>query len=613
MNKQIKNYLKNYSDNLNIVNKLIVSAYLKFNNLKVKNNEYILSLLKGNDKNEIDTFLNLINESSRTFNFEDVINLFEITIPTKDVVVNGAIYTPKFIREYIVNNSLSPLKINPEVIIADIACGSGAFLYTAARFIKSKTQYSLYDIYKSNIYGLDISEYAIERTKILLSLFAITEGEDRKEFEFNLFHGNTLDFNWHQQVKNFDDFDAIIGNPPYVRTKNLDLTSKALMKNWGVASSGNADLYIPFFEIGIKYLKDGGHLGYITVNTFKKSVNARALRNLFNELSLDLDILDFGSHQVFDDKLTYTCIVFLQKKHSDHINYLKTSPDDLKEYQNINFTKIHYHLLDHHNGWLLANESILKNINAIEKTGTPLGEKTTIKNGLATLQNSLYIFKPHKEDTNYFYMIYDGKEYKIEKRICRDVIKPNKLKSSEELETLKEKIIFPYNIDNKIATVMNEDFIKKIYPNTYKYLLEYKHLLLQRDKSKETKYRWYEFGRSQSINDYGKKLLFPYMSNKPYFVYSDNEDLMFYAGYAIYSSSERELKIIEKILKSKVFWYYIQHTSKPYSSDYFALAKNYVKNFGVCNLSKSEEDFLLSNASQAEIDIFLMSKYQLTL
>jgi hypothetical protein len=258
MNKQIKDYLKNYSDNLNIVNKLIVSAYLKFNDLKVKNNEYILSLLKGNDKNEIDTFLNLINGSSQTFNFEDVINLFEITIPTKDVVVNGAIYTPKFIREYIANNSLSPLYINPEVMIADIACGSGAFLYTAAKFIKSKTQYSLYDIYKSNIYGLDISEYAIERTKILLSLFAITEGEDREEFEFNLFHGNTLDFDWHQQVKNFDGFDAIIGNPPYVRTKNLDLTSKALMKNWCVASSGNADLYIPFFEIGIKYLKDGG-------------------------------------------------------------------------------------------------------------------------------------------------------------------------------------------------------------------------------------------------------------------------------------------------------------------------------------------------------------------
>lgn len=613
MNKQIKDYLKNYSDNLHIVNKLIVSAYLKFNDLKVNNNEYILSLLKGNDKNEIDTFLNLINESSQTFNFEDVINLFEITIPIKDVVVNGAIYTPKFIREYIVNNSLSSLNISPEVIIADIACGSGAFLYTAAKFIKGKTQYSLYDIYKNNIYGLDISEYAIERTKILLSLFAITEGEDRKKFEFNLFHGNTLDFDWHQQVKNFDGFDTIIGNPPYVRTKNLDLTSKALMKNWCVASSGNADLYIPFFEIGIKYLKENGCLGYITVNTFKKSVNARALRKLFGELSLSLKILDFGSHQVFDDKMTYTCIVFMQKKYSDHINYLKTSPDDLKGSQNINFTKIHYNLLDHHNGWLLADNTILKNINAIEKMGTPLGKKTTIKNGLATLQNSLYIFKPHKEDGDYFYMVYAGKDYKIEKSICRDVIKPNKLKSSEELETLKEKIIFPYNVDNKVATVMNEDFIKRTYPNTYKYLLEYKHLLLQRDKSKEKKYRWYEFGRSQSINDYGKKLLFPYMSNKPYFVYSNDENLMFYAGYAIYSSSERELKIIEKILKSKVFWYYIQNSSKPYSSNYFALAKNYVKNFGICALSKSEEDFLLSCDSKAELDTFLMSKYNISL
>jgi hypothetical protein len=187
------------------------------------------------------------------------------------------------------------------------------------------------------------------------------------------------------------------------------------------------------------------------------------------------------------------------------------------------------------------------------------------------------------------------------------------LKSSEEIETLKEKIIFPYNVENKVATIMNEDFLNRTYPHAYEYLLEHKHLLLQRDKSKEKKYRWFEFGRSQSINDYGKKLLFPYMSNKPYFVYSDDEHLIFYAGYAIYSSSERELKIIEKILKSKVFWYYIQNSSKPYSSNYFALAKNYVKNFGICALSKSEEDFLLSCDSKAELDTFLMSKYNISL
>lgn len=609
MNKQIKEYLKNYSDDLNIVNKLIVSAYLKFNSLKVRDNKLLLSLLSGNDKKEIDTFLKLIHSNSDVFNFEDVINLFEITIPSKDIVVNGAIYTPNYIREYINNSSVAKLNITHETKVADISCGSGAFLYTVSKYIKDTTSYNLFDIYKNNIFGLDIAEYAIERTKILLTLFAITVGEDKEEFEFNLYKGNTLDFDWHKIEKDFIGFDAIVGNPPYVRTKNLDTSSKKLFSRWSVTASGNTDLYIPFFEIGIKYLKEDGYLGYITINTFKRSVNARELRKFFSVESLDLKILDFGSEQIFDNKMTYTCLVIIHKSHSNQLSYCRVSSVDIKFSRDINLTKIQYNLLDHKKGWMLANEHILKNIHAIENTGTPLGEKTVIKNGLATLQNSLFIFKPYREDDKYYYMEYNSKNYKIEKEICRSAIKPNKLKTSKEIEELMEKIIFPYQVVNNITTVMDENYFKNTYPFAYEYLLEHKSLLLQRDKNKDKKYQWFEFGRSQAINDYGKKLLFPYMSNKPYFVYTDNENLLFYAGYAIYGKSTRELQVIKKILKSKVFWYYIQHTSKPYSSNYFALAKNYVKDFGICELTEKEEDFLLKTTSKAKIDEFLISKY----
>ena len=133
MNKQIKDYLKFFSDDLSIVNKLIVSAYLEFNNIKVSKNKHILSLLRGNDKKEIKNFLKLIRDHSEVFNFEDIINLFEITIPQKDIVVNGAIYTPKYIREYITNNSLIHFNISKEIKIADISCGSGAFLRSEER------------------------------------------------------------------------------------------------------------------------------------------------------------------------------------------------------------------------------------------------------------------------------------------------------------------------------------------------------------------------------------------------------------------------------------------------------------------------------------------------
>lgn len=612
--KEVKEYLAQISDDLNIVSKLIIAAYLEFNHLHVTRNKLILSHLEGNDKQKIHEFVELLKKKSDTFDFEDLIHLFEITIPSGDIVVNGAIYTPGYIKKYIVDSVLSKIeKLDyMSIKVGDIACGSGAFLYTVADIINQNTDKSFFDIFKDNIFGLDISDYAIDRTEILLSLLAISKGEDIEEFHFNLFVGNALKFNWYKKYPSFSGFDAVVGNPPYVRTKHIDETTKLLMKKWKVAQSGNSDLYIPFFEVGVKYLCDNGILGYITVNTFKRSVNARNLRKYFEDESLDLTMLDFGNHQVFEDKLTYTSIVFIQKSKSLSLKYKKVSLDVIKQDKTIEFSKILYSSLDAHKGWILGEKDVLKNIHIIENTGTALGERVKIRNGLATLSNSVFIFKALNEDDVYYYFLENNQEYKIEKAICRDVIKPNRLKSEKQIKELTEKIIFPYSVDAlKNLIVFEEEYFEKNYPEAYDYLGTHKTQLLARDKGKPKKYKWFEFGRSQSLRDYGKKLLFPYMADKPYYVYTNNIDLMFYAGYAIYSESSRELKLLKKILESNIFWYYIKNTSKPYSSNYYAFSKNYVKDFGVCELSKEEEDKLLKMTDKNKINDFLIQKYKL--
>jgi hypothetical protein len=159
--------------------------------------------------------------------------------------------------------------------------------------------------------------------------------------------------------------------------------------------------------------------------------------------------------------------------------------------------------------------------------------------------------------------------------------------------------------------VFEEEYFEENFPEAYKYLKENKVQLLNRDKGKKTKYKWFEFGRTQALNDSGKKLLFPYMAGQPYFVYTDQEDLLLYAGYAVYFDSERELKVLKRILESKVFWYYIKKTSKPYSGNYFALAKNYVKDFGICSLNENEKNFLLNTDSSEERNNFLLEKYRI--
>lgn len=80
-------------------------------------------------------------------------------------------------------------------------------------------------------------------------------------------------------------------------------------------------------------------------------------------------------------------------------------------------------------GQHLNDSTVLENIAKIESTGKSLGNSFVIKNGLATLANDIFIFKAEKSDSQYYYISRDGKNYRIEKDICRDIIKPNILKS----------------------------------------------------------------------------------------------------------------------------------------------------------------------------------------
>jgi hypothetical protein len=99
------------------------------------------------------------------------------------------------------------------------------------------------------------------------------------------------------------------------------------------------------------------------------------------------------------------------------------------------------------------------------------------------------------------------------------------------------------------------------------------------------------------------------MDKTPHFVFTDQKDMLLYCGYAIYNESVEELKILKRILESKVFEYYMANTSKPYSAGYLSYAKNYVKNFGICELNEKERYFLSNGATKNEVDAFLIEKY----
>lgn len=606
-------YLKN--NNITdpfIVDQLIISAFIYKNNIEIKKNKllniYLTNIKNNEEKLLLDNFLILINSQIDNFNFEELIKLFEYVISPSDRVVNGAVYTPDKIRTYITNEVIDKNKKDISSIkIADISCGCGGFLFNAAQTLKKLTNQSYKDIFEKNIFGLDIQEYSIQRTKLLLSLLALINGEDISEFKFNLFVGDALLFNWSESLPKFSGFDVILGNPPYVCARNLNIETKKLLKNWSVSSSGNSDLYIPFFQIAIENLASKGILGYITMNTFFKSLNGRALRDYFQNKQLNFKIIDFGCEQVFRSRNTYTCICFIRNKNSKYLEYHKSESYSLSKKKQ--FNKIEYAILDSKKGWNLQDTDIISKIEAI---GKPFGEKYKTSHGIATLKNDIYIFKPFSEDDKYYYFKKD-KDYTVEKEICKSIINSNKLSSSYSLADLEEKIIFPYQRDTR-AKLLEENIFKEKYPRAYQYLLDNKNVLAQRDKGAGKYENWFAFGRTQSLNIIKNKLFLPKMSNKtPSGIISTDKDLLFYSGIAIIGHTKKELLFIKRIIESKLFWYYIKTTSKPYSSDYYSLNGNYINNFGIYDFTDEEVDFIIKEKDQDKLDLFIEKKYNINI
>lgn len=603
-------YLSQYSTTPKDVDRLIISAFLEINKLKPKKNELLKAYSIGCIEKEVYTslieFVSIISSDTTEFGFEELIELFEFVVSPADRVINGAIYTPQKIRTFIVSEAFKKINsIDDEAKISDIAMGCGGFLFNASIELKKRTGKTYSEIFKKHIFGLDIQEYSVNRTKLLLSLLALQSGEDIEEFEFNLFQGDSLDFDWTTKISDFNGFSIILGNPPYVCARNLDIETKEKLKNWEVCKSGNTDLYIPFFQIAIENLDVNGILGFITMNSFFKSLNGRALRDYFQRKELAISIIDFGSEQIFKSKNTYTCICFIENRNQNFILYKQSESKHLIEKQP--FNKVNYEILNPKKGWNLKEN---KSISKIESTGIPFGELYNTRHGIATLKNDIYIFRPVDEDKNYYYL-QNGSLYRIEKDICKDIVNSNKLSREISLNRLKEKVIFPYDQQEK-PKLLDEKLVKENFPEAYKYLQNKRKILADRDKGKGNYENWFAYGRSQSLEKIKNKMFFPkYTDRTPNFIINSDDNLLFYNGLAVVGSSVVDMKLIKKIMESSVFWYYIKSTSKPYNSNYYSLNGNYIRNFGVCELTANEKKFLIEETDQNLLNEFFENKYEL--
>lgn len=108
-------------------------------------------------------------------------------------------------------------------------------------------------------------------------------------------------------------FDAVIGNPPYVRQEEISAIKPALAKSFSTYD-GMADLYVYFYEQGIKLLRPGGRMGYVVTNKWLKAGYAEELRRLFAEDVWIEFLADFGhAKHLFPDADVFPCVISVRK------------------------------------------------------------------------------------------------------------------------------------------------------------------------------------------------------------------------------------------------------------------------------------------------------------
>lgn len=471
----------------------------------------------------------------------------------------GQVFTPP----HIVKTILDETGYSGEQIltknILEPSFGDAVFLYEIIERIHNQglkqnfTVKEISSIIDENVWGIEYDEETYQTATQKLKEWAL-DAYGMNLVLPNLILGNTLNF------KPTENFDYIVGNPPYVRIHNIPSNLRESLKNYE-HTSGNTDLYVIFFELGLLWLKPNGKIGFITPNSWFKNSSQKNLRkNLIKDKQI-VKIINYGSTQIFPGTGTYTAITILRKNLSKQsYKYVNHNPPFSKE---IAFENIE---LKAGNPWIFTSEEDQNFLNDLK--GSKIENLFNVQNGLATLGDKYFIL--NKED---------ARKLGLEEKYLRPVIKASTFKGKDQ----NTVIIFPY-AKNELGQWkgITEETLKTESPQIYKYLLNNKLKLESRSLDKNSLWFWY--GRSQAIQsvEHSKIVLAPLLkdTDKTFVPHIIPGESLIYSGLFI-SQPKTKVTLQDLLTKltDKKFATYLKLNSKDMSGGYKSFNSKTVKHF----------------------------------
>jgi hypothetical protein len=501
------------------------------------------------------------------------------------------------------------------------------------------------NILEQNIYGVDINPYATEVSEFSL-LLKLLEGENNAtvdnfidqhaekvlpSLKGNIKCGNSLvdsrffmfmpealendqlmhnvkPFDWEIEfpfLKETKGFDAIIGNPPYVRIQNLVRYAPEEIKyyqseisDYSVAKQETIDKYYAFIQRAIALLNTNGLLGYIVPHKFFLIKGGKALREFITTSSQISKITHFGVTQVFPDRSTYTAILILQKAKKTDFQFrrIRKITPELLEKQDA-FVSYQTNVFNA-DPWIFLSPDTEKVFNKLRsEQSVPLKELAEICVGLQTSADKIYIFEPESETSDTYRFTKNGRQWEVEKGICFPAIYDLSFGLFDTIAA-NAQIIFPYSVENDGAHLLSDEYFESNFPLAWSYLQEHKPQLEKRSLQ-GNRPKWFQFGRSQSLTRFHNtpKLVCSVLATSPPYAL-DNNDLQFTGGgngpyYALINRSNYSLLYFLGILSHPLFENMVKAGASEFRGAYYSHGKQFIENIPIRQID-------LGNTSEKE-------------
>lgn len=587
----------------------------------------------------------------------------------------GVYYTPTYIVEYIVKNTVGKLlegsspKKAAELRILDPACGSGSFLIGAFQYLMDwhrdwyvadspeKHKKEMFSgpggewrlttaekkrILTNNLYGVDIDAQAVETTKLSL-LLKVLEGETQEtinaqlsflreralpdlsnnikcgnsligpDFYDNLQLGLTLfdeeeryrinAFDWEREfpailgktvLEERRGFDAVIGNPPYVRSQTLgELQRQYYRRNYDAATA-TYDIYVLFVERAVKLLNVSGRLGYILPNKFFTTDYGEGLRRLLMSSKMIDQVVDFQDGQVFPGAGTYTCLLLLSRTpvspgYASLGGVFRTTGragvERALRSNVVDFAPIA--LEDDGTRWTMATGGSAALLFRLRRDFPQLSTMNLhVFQGLKTSADKIYMVITNSVTTDLATVTNGlGEQFQVEPDLLRPVVKgENVLPYFTDL-AVGLRILYPYTVDNRgRAHLLGVEELASRFPRGWSYLQAHRPVLGSRDRGTWAgRQDWYAYSRSQNIGTFlGPKFLVPYMTRSLRVDYDDGGELFFVnittGGYGVrFSSDSHSPYYLLGLFNSSLWDYCIRTTTNSFRGGYFAVSKQAIE------------------------------------